>query len=144
LVSVGLTVQAQSASLGVVAGICQVLLAVWQVLGPCSMLQMEAVMQSVLLRLADGERASSTAAADVHPGAGTPAKNVLACKGGRQLVQECSMRTGAECHQHHHHHHHHHRCSSVLCVLERNGAGCSMRAVKGAAPLHVEGTLQRT
>jgi hypothetical protein len=49
-------VQAQSASLGVVAGICQVLLAVWQVLGPCSMLQMEAVLQSVLLRLADGER----------------------------------------------------------------------------------------
>jgi hypothetical protein len=48
-------VQAQSASLGVVAGICQVLLAVWQVLGPCSMLQMEAVLQSVLLRLADGE-----------------------------------------------------------------------------------------
>jgi hypothetical protein len=47
--------QAQSASLGVVAGICQVLLAVWQVLGPCSMLQMEAVLQSVLLRLADGE-----------------------------------------------------------------------------------------
>jgi hypothetical protein len=49
------SVQAQSASLGVVAGICQVLLAVWQVLGPCIMLQMEAVMQSVLLRLADGE-----------------------------------------------------------------------------------------
>jgi hypothetical protein len=49
-------VQAHSASLGVVAGICQVLLAVWQVLGPCSMLQMEAVLQSVLLRLADGER----------------------------------------------------------------------------------------
>ncbi|WIA18254.1 hypothetical protein OEZ85_009722 [Tetradesmus obliquus] len=54
-----MTAAAQSASLGVVAGICQVLLAVWQVLGPCSMLQMEAVLQSVLLRLADGKDAAS-------------------------------------------------------------------------------------
>jgi hypothetical protein len=32
-----------------------VLLAVWQVLGPCSILQLETILQSVLLRLADGE-----------------------------------------------------------------------------------------
>lgn len=48
-------VQSQSASLGVVAGICQVLLALWKVLGSCSVLQVEAVLQNVLLRLADGE-----------------------------------------------------------------------------------------
>lgn len=47
--------QSQSASLGVVAGICQVLLALWKVLGACSVLQVEAVLQNVLLRLADGE-----------------------------------------------------------------------------------------
>lgn len=47
--------QSQSASLGVIAGICQVLLAVWKVLGSCSLLQVEAVLQNVLLRLADGE-----------------------------------------------------------------------------------------
>jgi hypothetical protein len=49
-------VQAQSASLGVIASICQVLLALWKVLGSCSVLQVEAVLQNVLLRLADGER----------------------------------------------------------------------------------------
>jgi hypothetical protein len=48
-------VQSQSASLGVIAGICQVLLALWKVLGTCSVLQVEAVLQNVLLRLADGE-----------------------------------------------------------------------------------------
>lgn len=48
-------VQSQSASLGVIAGICQVLLAIWKVLGSCSVLQVEAVLQNVLLRLADGK-----------------------------------------------------------------------------------------
>jgi hypothetical protein len=38
----------------VIAGICQVLLALWKVLGSCSVLQVEAVLQNVLLRLADG------------------------------------------------------------------------------------------
>lgn len=39
-----------------IAGICQVLLALWKVLGSCSVLQVEAVLQNVLLRLADGEQ----------------------------------------------------------------------------------------
>lgn len=55
--------QAQSASLGVIAGICQVLLALWKVLGSCSVLQVEAVLQNVLLRLADGERSPKGASA---------------------------------------------------------------------------------
>lgn len=42
-------------SLGIINGISQVLLVTWQVLGSCSMLQLEAVLQGVLLRLADGE-----------------------------------------------------------------------------------------
>lgn len=46
--------QAQGASLGVASGVCQLAIVVWQVLGPCSMLQLEAVVQGVLLRLADG------------------------------------------------------------------------------------------
>lgn len=51
-----IALQSQSASLGVIAGICQVLLALWKVLGSCSVLQVEAVLQNVLLRLADGEQ----------------------------------------------------------------------------------------
>lgn len=41
-----------------IAGICQVLLAVWRVVGGLSITQIEAVLQSVLLRLADGEGGS--------------------------------------------------------------------------------------
>lgn len=55
LIIAAAAVQAQSASLGVIAGICQVLLALWKVMGSCSVLQVEAVLQNVLLRLADGE-----------------------------------------------------------------------------------------
>eukprot|EP00775_Hariotina_reticulata_P002969 gene2969-3254_t len=36
-----------------------VVLAVWQVLGPCSVLQLETILQSVLLRLADGKDTAS-------------------------------------------------------------------------------------
>ncbi|KAF8061912.1 hypothetical protein HT031_004172 [Scenedesmus sp. PABB004] len=50
---------AQAASLGVIAGVCQVLLAVWQVLGPVAMMQIEAVLQCVLLRLAGGKDTAS-------------------------------------------------------------------------------------
>jgi hypothetical protein len=46
---------AMGASLGILNGICQVLLATWQVLGSCSMLQLEAILQAVLLKLADGK-----------------------------------------------------------------------------------------
>lgn len=56
--------QSQSASLGVIAAICQVLLALWKVLGSCSVLQVEAVLQNVLLRLADGKQ-------PCQPGRGT-------------------------------------------------------------------------
>lgn len=65
--------QARAPSLGTINGICQVLLAVWQVAGPASMLQMEALLQGMLLRMADG---GSPHCMRAHGGVG------MSCMGG--------------------------------------------------------------